>query len=75
MMVYTDGIHLVADSLNELHSFAEEIGLKRHYFEGVRKGHPHYDLLGNKLSIAIAHGVKIVSSKEVLVLSKKLLGE
>ena len=43
-MVYVDRVHMVADSLKELHSFAEKIGLKRHFFEGVRKGHPHYDL-------------------------------
>jgi hypothetical protein len=43
-MIYTDGVHMVADSLAELHAFASSIGLKRIYFHGVRKGHPHYDL-------------------------------
>jgi len=31
-MVYTDGIHLVADSLEELHEFAHKIGLKREWY-------------------------------------------
>lgn len=47
-MVYTDGVHLVADTLGELHKFAFSIGLKYCYFEGTRKGHPHYDLLNWK---------------------------
>ncbi len=48
-MLYTDGIHLIADSIEELHTFANSIGLNRNYFYGKRKGHPHYDLT-NKYS-------------------------
>lgn len=44
-MIYTDTTHLISsESIEELHEFAEQIGLNRCYFEGVRKGHPHYDL-------------------------------
>lgn len=72
-MVYTDNVHLVADSLDELHSFAISIGLKRHFFEGVRKGHPHYDLT-NKIILekALIAGASIVSSREILKISHKL---
>lgn len=31
-MIYTDGIKMVADELEELHSFANEIGLKSGWF-------------------------------------------
>jgi len=41
-MVYTDGKHLVADNINELHRFAQSIGLKRKWFQDHRI--PHYDL-------------------------------
>ena len=45
-MLYIDPRgHLMSDvSLEELHVFATRIGIKRHWFEGVRKSHPHYDL-------------------------------
>jgi len=72
-MVYTDNIHLVADSLSELHGFAEKIGLKRHYYHGVRKGHPHYDVLGKKKQLAIANGAIVITSKELLLISKRLI--
>jgi hypothetical protein len=42
MSVYTDGIHLVADSLDELHAFAHGIYLVKGWFQDGR--HPHYDL-------------------------------
>lgn len=48
-MVFTDGVHMVANTVEELHEFAESIGLKRHFFHGVRKGHPHYDLTNERI--------------------------
>ena len=75
-MIYVDKVHMVADSLEELHLFAETIGLKRHFFEGVRKGHPHYDLTNKTImSKAIENGATIVSSKKVLEISHKLAVE
>jgi len=73
-MVYTDKVHLVADSLEELHNFAISIGLKRHFFEGVKKGHPHYDLT-NKIILdkALSAGASIVSSKEIVKTSHTLV--
>ena len=32
-MLYTDGIHLIGDSLKELHDFAKFLGLKREWFQ------------------------------------------
>ena len=44
-MIYTDGVHLITDGdLEELHSFARLLGLKREWFQDKR--HPHYDLFG-----------------------------
>jgi hypothetical protein len=67
-MIFTDGTHLATDGdLNELHDFAESIGLKRHYYHGVRKGHPHYDLLNRiRLRDAIAKGAIYVTTKELI---------
>lgn len=72
-MVYTDKIHLVADSKRELHDFAFLIGLKRHFYEGTRKGHPHYDLTNKYImKKAIENGAKIITSKELIIISHKL---
>jgi len=44
MAIITDGIHITStESLRELHSFADNMGIGKHWFHGTRKGHPHYD--------------------------------
>jgi len=69
-MIYTDGIHLVADTLAELHAFARTIGLKRHFFHGTRKGHPHYDLTNSGIKKkAILKGARFVGIRDVLKIS------
>lgn len=35
--------HLVADSLEELHQFADRLGLRRSWFQG-KSSYPHYDI-------------------------------
>lgn len=72
-MTYTDGIHLVADSLEELHEFAKQIGIKRCWFHGIRKGHPHYDLPKWKRDAAFLAQVQYRDSREILLRSKKML--
>lgn len=42
------GGHLFGTDLEELHQFAEDIGLKREWFQTGRSGFPHYDLTKNK---------------------------
>ena len=65
-MVYTDGVHLMADDLRELHRFAKSIGLKRSWFQDHPR-HPHYDLTSpNKLERAILHGAKFLEPKKLL---------
>ncbi len=75
-MIYVDTVHMVADTLKELHAFAESIGLKRHFFEGVRKGHPHYDLT-NKTIMQKAKdaGAIVVSRNKIVEVSHKLAAE
>lgn len=82
-MVYTDKVHLVADTIEELHNFANTIGLKRHFFEGVKKNHPHYDLIyksrkpvcdeaGNQMiDKAILNGAIVVGNKKIVEISHK----
>lgn len=61
--------HLMTDGpFEELHAFAEEMGLKRTWFQDTR--HPHYDVTEHKRHQAIHLGAVSVSatSRETLVL-------
>jgi hypothetical protein len=44
------------DSLEELHSFAQKIGLKKAYFQHHKLWFPHYDLTPAKRVLAIKQG-------------------
>ena len=67
MAVYTDSIHLVADTEEELHAFAERVGLGRHWWEGVQKGHPHYDIPAKRWKAVMRGGAVIVTSREMVI--------
>lgn len=70
-MVYTDGIHLVADSLEELHRFARGIGLRKSWFQDKRL--PHYDLTTQRASQrAINVGAIVVSSRTIVPKAREL---
>ena len=53
--------HMTADSLDELHSMAQSIGLKKAWFQD-KKGHKHYDLVESKRKLAVAKGAIEVNS-------------
>lgn len=66
-MIYCDKMgHMVSDTnLEELHNFAQEIGLKREWFQDKRL--PHYDLIGNRmLQKAIKEGAIFVDPKTLV---------
>jgi hypothetical protein len=55
---WSGGGHLQADSLDELHGFAAEMGLRREWFQS-RRGRPendHYDLTEAGRALAIQLG-------------------
>lgn len=69
-MVYTDGIHLVADSIEELHEFAQKIGLKRCWYQSHR--FKHYDLWGKMSEKTLtASAIKKTSKEIVRILRSK----
>jgi hypothetical protein len=74
MTVYTDGIHLVADSLEELHAFAMRLGLRRGWFHNRRdrkRPHPHYDVVSRwQLQLAQVLGAKLARPRDVLRVSQ-----
>jgi len=64
--------HMVSDSIEELHSFAQSIGVKKCWFENKKgKNQPHYDIKGYTVSRAMREGAKIVSRKKLLLFLKE----
>lgn len=45
--------HLTADTVEELHKFAEDCGIPKHWYHKSRSGIPHYDLNPKYYEIAI----------------------
>ena len=70
-MIYTDKAgHLVADTLQELHSFAKLLGLKVEWFQNQGR-YPHYDLTTSRIrKKALALGAELISSREIVKLLK-----
>ncbi|WP_150611123.1 DUF4031 domain-containing protein [Pandoraea terrigena] len=63
--------HLVADSLDELHTFAASLGLKRGWFQ-AQASFPHYDVTVEVREIALSRGAQ-VADRRTLVTRGRLL--
>jgi len=72
-MIYTDGIHLMGNDQDELHTFAQSVGLKRRWFQ-EHLHHPHYDITTPRMlgKILSTHTVTIISTKRLL---KKIISQ
>ncbi len=70
-MIYTDGIHMVATTEKELHRFASRMGIGRHWYEGIGKRHPHYDLPSKRVAMVVNQPeVEVVHSRVIVVRAK-----
>lgn len=58
--------HLLADSLEELHEFANLLDLKRSWFQGDAR-YPHYDITESKRMRAIELGAKAVDARTAVM--------
>ena len=56
--------HLVADTLDELHAFAEKLGMRRAWFQDT-KHMPHYDLTPKRREEALRLGAVSISTMEL----------
>jgi hypothetical protein len=66
--------HLVSDtSLEELHEFAESLGLRREWFQ--EKSIPHYDLTGEVYELALERGATLVTSREIVSRAVRMDGK
>lgn len=61
--------HMVADTVEELHAMADKIGVKRVFFQ--ERKHPHYDVCVSKRKLAIQHGAKEVTEREIVQLARR----
>ena len=63
--------HLVADSLDELHEFAQRLGLKRTWFQD-KASYPHYDVTAFTREKALSLGAKVGSRAEIIACARTL---
>lgn len=53
---WKESCHLSGDSIEELHKFAKDLGLKESWFQNTR--FPHFDLTRKKRELAIELGAE-----------------
>lgn len=58
--------HLFADSRDELHAFAQAIGLQRAWFQDDEAGLWHYDVTESKRRQAVRAGARAVTWREAV---------
>lgn len=71
MATYTDGIHLVSDTEDELHEFARIIGIPRRQY--ISHKHNHYPLIGNMVNKALLTGAQYKDSRFLVNLKLQAL--
>ena len=64
--------HLIADTEEELHTFAKKIGLRREWFQ--TSSMPHYDLTYSKAHKAILKGAMELTREEFINKLRKYRG-
>jgi hypothetical protein len=65
--------HLIAETEEELHTFAARLGLRRKWFQP--KSFPHYDLTGPRRVAALAAGAVELSSREFVMTIRRIREE
>lgn len=80
MAVYVDGAqnnfrrmimcHMFADTIAELHAMADQIGMRREWFQLF--SFPHYDLAKGRRAVAVKYGAIEVSRREGYEIRKRL---
>lgn len=74
--------HLVADTIPNLHAFAEKISVNRCWYSNKRnkrtgksKNQPHYDLKGEQIQKAINSGAELVDQRVLFTFLKDTYGK
>ncbi len=61
---YKQACHLLADSVSELHRFAETLGLKKQWLQWKKGSVPHFDLTPSMRKKAVKQGAIEISNSE-----------
>lgn len=64
--------HMVADSIDELHTMADEIGIRRPWFQTGSR--PHYDVCKSKRVMAVRLGALEVDERKIVEILRKYDG-
>jgi hypothetical protein len=56
--------HMIADTIDELHTMATAIGVRRKWFQD-RAGMPHYDICIAKRALAVSFGAVEIEWRDV----------
>ncbi|AZF28691.1 DUF4031 domain-containing protein [Pseudomonas sp. R2-60-08W] len=66
--------HLVADSLEELHAFADKLGLRRSWFQS-KTFYPHYDVTKSVRTRALAMGAYSADREKIVSCARQMRSE
>lgn len=66
--------HMLADSEQELHDMAEQLGLPRKYYQ-AHASTPHYDICLSKRRLAVQLGAIEIDRRETATLCRRLTAE
>lgn len=66
--------HMVADTLDELHSMAAHLGISRRHFQNHTR-YPHYDICKSKQTTALQLGAQLADRRTLIEKAKKLRNE
>ena len=67
---WNESCHLIADTEDELHTFAAKLGLKREWFQRDSRL-PHYDLTARRRAVAVAVGAVELTRRQFVEVMRK----
>jgi hypothetical protein len=62
--------HMLADTVDELHATADQIGIRRTWFQPL--GTPHYDICKAKRKLAIKLGAIEIDRRQTVALIRRI---
>lgn len=69
-------VHLVADTIPNLHAFAQKVGIKKCWFENKKdKNQPHYDVHTKDIRKCLMLGAEKVTLKELFIFLQQTYGQ
>lgn len=61
--------HMIADTTEELLQMVDKIGVSRKWIQYPGTGHEHFDICLSKKKLALQHGAKEISARELAAIT------